>query len=51
MVHPMYQQKRDARNFKEYEFTADDLPEFSAFVVKIVGQGDKYINSTIGICI
>ena len=21
----------DARNFKEYEFTADDLPEFSAF--------------------
>ena len=29
----------DGRNFKEYEFTADDLPEFSSFVVKIVGQG------------
>ena len=29
----------DARNFKEYEFTANDLPEFSGFVVKIVGQG------------
>ena len=29
----------DARNFKEYEFTADDLNEFSAFAVKIVGQG------------
>ena len=29
----------DARNFKEYEFTADDLNEFSAFSVKIVGQG------------
>jgi hypothetical protein len=29
----------DARNFKEYEFTADNLPEFSGFVVKIVGQG------------
>ena len=31
--------ERDARNFKEYEFTADNLPEFSAFAVKIVGQG------------
>ena len=29
----------DARNFKEYEFTADDLNEFSAFSIKIVGQG------------
>lgn len=29
----------DARNFKEYEFTADDLNEYSAFSVKIVGQG------------
>jgi len=29
----------DARNFKEYEFTADDLNEFSAFAIKIVGQG------------
>ena len=29
----------DARNFKEYEFTVNDLPEFSGFVVKIVGQG------------
>ena len=29
----------DGRNFKEYEFTANDLPEFSAFAIKIVGQG------------
>ena len=29
----------DARNFKEYEFTAENLAEFSAFAVKIVGQG------------
>ena len=29
----------DQRNFKEYEYTANDLPEFTAFVVKIVGQG------------
>ena len=28
----------DGKNFKEYEYTADNLPEFSAFVVKIVGQ-------------
>ena len=27
------------KNFKEYEFTANDLPEFSAFAIKIVGQG------------
>ena len=32
---------RDARNFKEYEYTADALPEFSAFVVKIVGQSSN----------
>ena len=31
----------DARNFKEYEFTAENLPEFSAFAVKIVGQGSN----------
>ena len=29
----------DARNFKEYEFSVENLPEFSAFAVKIVGQG------------
>jgi hypothetical protein len=29
----------DSRNFKEYEFTVDDLNEFSAFSIKIVGQG------------
>ena len=29
----------DARNFKEYEWTVDDLPEFSAFAIKIVGKG------------
>ena len=29
----------DGRNFKEYEYTAEDLPEFTAFVIKIVGQG------------
>ena len=29
----------DQRNFKEYEYTAEDLPEFTAFAVKIVGQG------------
>jgi hypothetical protein len=28
----------DARNFKEYEFTVNQLPEFSAFAIKIVGQ-------------
>ena len=31
----------DQRNFKEYEYTAEDLPEFTAFVVKIVGQGNN----------
>ena len=30
--------EQDARNFKEYEYTADGLPEFTGFVVKIVGQ-------------
>ena len=29
----------DARNFKEYELTVEDLPEFTAFAVKIVGKG------------
>ena len=29
----------DARNYKEYEFSANDLPEYSAFSIKIVGQG------------
>jgi len=31
----------DGKNFKEYEFTAEDLAEFSAFAVKIVGQGNN----------
>jgi hypothetical protein len=31
----------DARNFKEYEWTIDDLPEFSAFAIKIVGKGSN----------
>jgi len=31
----------DARNFKEYEWTVDDLPEFSAFAVKVVGKGSN----------
>ena len=31
--------ERDARNFKEYEYTANDLDEFIAFSVKIVMQG------------
>jgi hypothetical protein len=31
----------DARNFKEYEFTVNDLPEFSSFMVKVVGQGSN----------
>ena len=30
--------EQDARNFKEYEYTAEALPEFTGFVVKIVGQ-------------
>ena len=33
--------EQDARNFKEYEYTADGLPEFTGFVVKIVGQSDN----------
>ena len=31
----------DERNFKEYEYTAENLPEFSAFMIKIVGQGSN----------
>ncbi len=30
--------ENDGRNFKEYEYTADGLPEFIGFQVKIVGQ-------------
>ena len=30
--------EQDARNFKEYEYTADGLAEFTAFQIKIVGQ-------------
>ena len=33
--------EQDARNFKEYEYTADALPEFTGFVVKIVGQSSN----------
>lgn len=29
----------DSRNFKEYEYSADELPEFGAFIIKIVGTG------------
>jgi len=29
----------DARNFKEYDYTAEGLAEFSSFAIKIVGQG------------
>ena len=28
----------DARNFKEYEYTAEELPEFSSFIIKVVGK-------------
>jgi hypothetical protein len=31
--------EHDAKNFKEYEYTAEGLPEFGAFCIKIVGQG------------
>ena len=31
----------DGRNFKEYEYTADELPEFVAFAIKIVGQSNN----------
>ena len=34
----------DGRNFKEYEYTADNLPEFSAFQIKIVGQSTSTCN-------
>ena len=33
--------ENDARNFKEYEYTVNDLPEFSSFIIKIVGQGQN----------
>tara|TARA_B100001113_G_C20972626_1_gene562500 strand:- start:134 stop:874 length:741 start_codon:yes stop_codon:yes gene_type:complete len=33
--------ENDARNFKEYEYTADGLPEFTGFQVKIVGQAQN----------
>jgi hypothetical protein len=33
--------EQDARNFKEYEYTAEGLPEFTGFVVKIVGQSSN----------
>ena len=33
--------EQDARNFKEYEYTAEALPEFTGFVVKIVGQSSN----------
>ena len=29
----------DARNFKEYDYTAEGLAEFSSFAIKVVGQG------------
>lgn len=28
----------DGRNFKEYEYTVEELPEFSSFMIKIVGK-------------
>lgn len=31
----------DSRNFKEYEYTADNLPEFGSFQIKIVGQSSN----------
>jgi len=31
----------DARNFKEYEYTAEELPEFSSFIIKIVGKSEN----------
>ena len=33
--------ENDSRNFKEYEYTADGLPEFTGFQVKIVGQAEN----------
>lgn len=29
---------KDGKNFKEYEYTVEDLPEFTSFAIKIVGQ-------------
>jgi hypothetical protein len=31
----------DARNFKEYDFTVENLPEFGAFAIKVIGQGSN----------
>ena len=31
----------DGKNLKEYEYTADELPEFVAFAIKIVGQSNN----------
>ena len=30
--------EKDGKNFKEYEYTVEDLPEFTSFAIKIVGQ-------------
>ena len=30
--------EKDGKNFKEYEYSVEDLPEFSSFAIKIVGQ-------------
>ena len=32
---------KDGKNFKEYEFSVDNLAEFSAFSIKIVGQANN----------
>ena len=29
---------KDGKNFKEYEYSIEDLPEFTSFAIKIVGQ-------------
>ena len=31
----------DGKNFKEYEYTAEELPEFVGFAIKIVGQSNN----------
>lgn len=31
----------DSRNFKEYSYTSDDLPEFSSFSIKVVGKSEN----------
>ena len=31
----------DSRNFKEYEYTVSNIAEFTAFAIKVVGQGTK----------